>query len=74
MLEMIDNWLKEVEPKPLTVLNLNRVHLKKRRINWKWLIALIYFLIVLHSWKYRKPNTAAWRVLFSPLLLAFKSE
>lgn len=73
MLKMIDVWLGEIEPRALTVLNLNRVQLKRPKINWKWLLVLIYFLIVLHSWKYRKSNTAAWRILFSPLLLAFRN-
>lgn len=72
MLSMIDNWLNEVEKRPLTVLNLNRASEKRPWINWKWLVALVYFLIVIHVAKYKKPNTSILKVLFSPLLLLLR--
>lgn len=74
MLRIIDTWLEKVDSRSLMVLNLNKVQIKKRKVNWKWLIVLIYALMVLFAWKRRKPNTSAWRILFSPFLLATKQE
>ena len=70
MLRMIDEWLAKVDARSLSVLNLNKVQLKKRKVSWKWLFVLVYALMVLFAWKRRKPNTSAWRILFSPFLLA----
>lgn len=65
---MTDAWLEQVDSRPLMVLNLSKVHLEKRAVNWKWLIVLVYALMVLFAWKKRKPSTSAWRILFSPFM------
>ena len=74
MLTMIDKWLDEVEKRPLTILNLNRPVVRRPKVNWKWLLVLVYFLVVLYSWKTKKPKTSLFRILFSPLLLVFRRQ